>query len=58
MYEDLLGKKKEKFKITDQQIIKALKFNVKQKERIIEKLVEQVKALEEEVERLSGNIWG
>jgi uncharacterized coiled-coil protein SlyX len=58
MYEDLLGKKKEKVKITDEQIIKALKFNVKQKEKIIEKLVGQVRALEEEVERLSGNIWG
>jgi hypothetical protein len=51
MYDDILGTDTEKIEQTTEGLIEALKYNVKEKDKIIKKLIERVTELEIEIEK-------
>lgn len=50
MFNDILGKEPEKLEEDKDSLIESLRYNVKEKQRIIEQLVEEITELERQLE--------
>ena len=55
MFDDILGKGKEVIEEDKDSLIESLRYNVKEKQRIIEQLVEEITELERQLEDQQNN---
>lgn len=56
MFNDILGKEAETIEEDDKSIIESLRYNVEEKQKMIDDLIRQVTELERQLENEQGNV--